>query len=228
MHTAQQLHRNCTSARFCTCIARRVNTRTSSPLLSPQRLSVSSSMTPGTGARARRVHLDRRLKVPDGERRSGPAPVISCQRPAVLQYQPWWFHIRCLPGRPPLSGRALLCSASSLSLCVCVCGCHCFCAALNQGPLTRYLLSFQMTSLALGPSLAPPVVIRGNKIKNYASSSRCGDLGDQAATCLGGSTTAPHHTTPSQHHHHHHQQKGSKPKNLLCTVHPHSLSQSTY
>lgn len=134
----------------------------------------------------------------------------------------------------PLSTRpaALVWPCSALlcffSLPLCVCGCNCFCAALNQGPLTRYLLSFQMTSLALGPSLAPPVVIRGNKIKNYASSSRCGDLGDQAATCLGGSTTAPHHTTPSQHHHHHHQQKGSKPKSLLCTVHPHSWSQSTY
>lgn len=33
--------------------------------------------------------------------------------------------------------------------------------ALNQGPLTRYLLSFQMTSLALGPSVAPPVAIKG-------------------------------------------------------------------
>lgn len=148
MHTAQQLHRNCTSARFCTCIARRVNTRTSSPLLSPQRLSVSSSMTPGTGARARRVHLDRRLKVPDGERRSGPAPVISCQRPAMLQYQPWWFHIRCLPGRPPLSGRALLCSASSLSLCVCVWVPLLLCC-LESGP--PYSLPVKLSDDIFGP-----------------------------------------------------------------------------
>lgn len=63
-------------------------------------------------------------------------------------------HIHCLPGRPPLPGRALPCRAlPSLSLPPL----H----ALNQGPLTRYLLSFQMTSLALGPPLAPPVAIRG-------------------------------------------------------------------
>lgn len=59
-----------------------------------------------------------------------------------------------LPTRPaalvwPCS--ALLCF---LSLYLSVC----FCAALNQGPLTRYLTSFQITSLALGPSLAPPVI----------------------------------------------------------------------
>lgn len=233
------MHSNCTATapqlHLCTLlhlhsVARRVNTRTSSPLLSPQRLSVSSSMTPGTGARARRVHLDRRLKVPDGERRSGPAPVISCQRPAAAPPTLVGSTSAVYPaGRPCLAVlcSALLCSASSLPVCLCVCVSHCFCAALNQGPLTRYLLSFQMTSLALGPSLAPPLVIRGNKIKNYASSSRCGDLGDQAATYLGGSTTAPHHTTPSQHQHHHHQ-KGSKPKSLPCTVHPHPLSQGTY
>lgn len=156
-------NRNCTY--LCTCILHRVNTRTSSPLLSPQRLSVSSSMTPGRRARARRERLDRRLKVSDGERRSGPAPVVSCQRP--LQHHPE-AHIRCLPGRPP--SLPVPCSALTVSNHLC---------ALNQGPLTRYLLSFQMTSLALASLDAPPVIVRGNKIENYASSSRCGDLRDQ-------------------------------------------------
>lgn len=185
-----QLHRNCSSARlhvctFCTCIALRVNTRTSSPLLSPQRLSVSSSMIPDRRARARRVYLDRRLKVPDGERRSGPAPVISCQRPAAAPTQDCQGPTSAVypAGRPSL---AVLCSASPSAL---LC-------ALNQGPLTRYLLSFQMTSLALGPVSQPlRWYIRGNKIKNYASSSRCGDLGDQ----LPPASEAPHlyHTTPT-------------------------------
>lgn len=112
--------------------------------------------------------------MPDGERRSGPAPVISCQRPSAAQ--PRVPTSAAYPaGRPRLP---VPCSAF-LSALLC---------ALNQGPLTRYLLSFQMTPLALGPSLAPPLLVRGNKIKNYASSSRCGDLGGPAAICLGGST----------------------------------------
>lgn len=86
--------------------------------------------------------------------------------------------------------------------------CPCLCSArppstssaLNQGPLTRYLLSFQMTSLALACLEAPLAFVRGNKIENYASSSRCGDLGDQLPPVSGRlhtrSTHAPHHTTP--------------------------------
>lgn len=83
--------------------------------------------------------------MPDGERRGGPAPVISCQRPSAAP--PRGPTSAAYPaGRPRL---AVLCSAL-LSALLC---------ALNQGPLTRYLLSFQMTPLALRPSLAPPMVL---------------------------------------------------------------------
>jgi len=145
-HRNLHLHRNCTST---PAYYNRENTRTSSPLLSPQRLSVSSSMTPGRRARARRARLDRRLKVPDGERRSGPAPVISCEGPGAA---PPRAHIRGLPGRPPMLPVSLLCPLSQ-HLC-----------ALNQGPLTRYLLSFQMTSMALPCLEAPPAFVRGENM----------------------------------------------------------------
>lgn len=63
--------------------------------------------------------------MPDGERRSGPAPInllsTTCLASAVLL------------GRAP----------SPLCLCCLLC--------LNQGPLTRYLLSFQMTFV--GPAI---------------------------------------------------------------------------
>lgn len=143
-------------------------------------------MTPGRRARARSEHLDRRLKVPDGERRSGPAPVISCQPPAAAP--PKGAHIRCLPGRPRFS--ALRCTPSAL-----------LCTALRLESGLPYSLPVKLSDdiFGPGPSVAPPVTARGNKIKNYASSSRCGDLPrGPAATCLGGSTPAPHHT-PDHH-----------------------------
>ncbi|KAH8785465.1 hypothetical protein F5883DRAFT_535165, partial [Diaporthe sp. PMI_573] len=176
---APQLHL-CTSAPAY-YVYNRENTGTSSPLLSPQRLSVSSSMTPGRRARARRARLDRRLKVPDGERRSGPAPVISCEGPGAA---PPRAHIRGLPGRPPMLPVPLLCPLSQ-HLC-----------ALNQGPLTRYLLSFQMTSMALPCLEAPPAFIWGNKIKK---------------TCFFFPLRRPRHQLPpaseAPHQHHHHQQR---------------------
>lgn len=155
------MHRNCTATapqlHLCTLlhlhsVARRVNTRTSSPLLSPQRLSVSSSMTPGTGARARRVHLDRRLKVPDGERRSGPAPVISCQRPAAAPPTLVGSTSAVYPaGRPCL---AVLCSvvlcffSPCLPLCVCVCVPLLLCR-LESGP--PYSLPVKLSDDIFGP-----------------------------------------------------------------------------
>lgn len=185
-HSELHLHRNGTSARSAPAYYSRVNTRTSSPLVSPQRLSVSSSMTPGRRARARSEHLDRRLKVPDGERRSGPAPVISCQPPAAAP--PKGAHFRCLPGRPRFSARALRCPRSALL---------CPALRLESGPPYSLPVKLSDDIFGPGPSVAPPVIVRGNKIKNYASSSRCGDLPrGPAATCLGGSTRAPHHARP--------------------------------
>lgn len=159
MSTLKRAHTNtctCTATaplHLCTCMLRREstgNTRTSSPLLSPQRLSVSSSMTPGRRARARREHLDRRLKVPDGERRSGPAPVISCQqRPDCSTPITQGAHIRCLPGRPPFLARALFCS---LSLCL-----WCTALRLESGPPYSLPVKLSDDILCPGPPLAPPV-----------------------------------------------------------------------
>lgn len=149
----------------CSCTAtaplhlhatQRVNARTSSPLLSPQRLSVSSSMTPGRRARARREHLDRRLKVPDGEQRSGPAPVISRQLPDCSTTITQGPHIRCLPGRPPSLARALpLISTLSLSVCTAL--------RPESGPPYSLPVKLSDDTFGPGPPLAPPVVIRGNK-----------------------------------------------------------------